>query len=200
MSRRIEIGSVDIDAIKDQYPLAEVVGRHVVLKRRGHQLIGLCPFHDERTPSFTVYPQDQRYHCYGCAAHGDIFDFLLALDGLDIRAAAEQLTGGTFPVMSADRVAELQSRQARFEAEQAEKREVAMRQARERWIAADPTYSSHPYLEAKGIKLASGAKVVASLTTAAATPSGPKRSMTPWSPRFHRKRPMANAGRTNTKL
>ena len=152
MSRRIEIGSVDIEAIKDQYPLAETVGRHVVLKRRGHQLIGLCPFHDERTPSFTVYPQDQRYHCYGCAAHGDIFDFLLALDGLDIRAAAEQLTGGTFPVMSADRVAELQSRQARFEAEQAEKRDAATRQARERWIAADPTYTSHPYLEAKGIR------------------------------------------------
>ena len=63
MSRRIEIGRVDIEAIKDQYPLAETVGRHVVLKRRGHQLIGLCPFHDERTPSFTVYPQDQRYHC-----------------------------------------------------------------------------------------------------------------------------------------
>lgn len=152
MSRRIEIGSVDIDAIKDQYPLAEVVGRHVVLKRRGHQLIGLCPFHDERTPSFTVYPQDQRYHCYGCAVHGDIFDFLQHMEGLDIRAAAERLTGGTFPVMSADRVAELQSRQARFEAEQAEKRDAAMRQARERWIAADPTYSSHPYLEAKGIK------------------------------------------------
>lgn len=152
MSRRIEIGSVDIEAIKDQYPLAETVGRHVVLKRRGHQLIGLCPFHDERTPSFTVYPQDQRYHCYGCAAHGDIFDFLLALDGLDIRAAAEQLTGGTFPVMSADRVAELQSRQVRFEAERAEKRDAAMRQALERWIAADPAYTSHPYLEAKRIR------------------------------------------------
>lgn len=152
MSRRIEIGSVDIEAIKDQYPLAETVGRHVVLKRRGHQLIGLCPFHDERTPSFTIYPQDQRYHCYGCAAHGDIFDFLQHMEGLDIRAAAEQLTGGTFPVLSADRVAELKSRQARFEAEQAERRDAGTRQARERWIAADPTYTSHPYLSAKGIR------------------------------------------------
>jgi phage/plasmid primase-like uncharacterized protein len=151
MSRLIETGNVDIDAIKDQHPLAEVVGRHVVLKRRGHQLIGLCPFHDERTPSFTIYPQDQRYHCYGCAAHGDIFDFLQHMEGLDIRAAAEQLTGGTFPVLSADRVAELKSRQARFEAEQAERRDAAVRLARERWIAADPAYTSHPYLTAKGI-------------------------------------------------
>ena len=74
------------------------------------------------------------------------------MEGLDIRAAAEQLTGGTFPVMSADRVAELKARQALFEAEQAGRRDAAMRQARERWIAADPTYTSHPYLEAKGIR------------------------------------------------
>ncbi len=151
MARRIETGGIDIEAIKDQYPLAETVSQHVALKRRGHQLVGICPFHDERTPSFTVYPQDQRYHCFGCGAHGDIFDFLQNQAGLDIRQAAEHLTGGIFPVMSADRVAELKDRQARFEAEQAARREAAMRQARERWIAADPTYTSHPYLEAKGI-------------------------------------------------
>lgn len=152
MSRLIETGNVDIDAIKDKHPLADVVGRHVVLKRRGYQLIGLCPFHHERTPSFTIYPQDQRYHCFGCGAHGDIFDFLQHMEGLDIRAAAERLTGGTFPVMSADRVAELKSRQARFEADQAVRRDAAVRQARERWIAADPSYTSHPYLSAKGIR------------------------------------------------
>ncbi len=151
MARRIETGSIDIEAIKDQYPLAETVSQHVALKRRGHQLVGLCPFHMERTPSFTVYPQDQRYHCFGCGAHGDLFDFLQHQEGLDIRAAAERLTGGTFPVMSADRVAELQARQARFEAEQAERRKSAAEQMRLRWDAADPGYSSHPYLTAKGI-------------------------------------------------
>lgn len=152
MARRIESGSIDIEAIKDQYPLAEEVRRHLVLKRRGHQLVGLCPFHMERTPSFTVYPQDQRYHCYGCGANGDIFDFLQHQEGLDIRAAAERLTGGTFPVMSETRVAELQARQARFEAEQAERRRHAAEQMRLRWEAADPHYSSHPYLTAKGIQ------------------------------------------------
>jgi phage/plasmid primase-like uncharacterized protein len=151
MARRIETGGIDIEAIKDQFPLAETVSQHVALKRRGHQLVGLCPFHEERTPSFTVYPQDQRYHCFGCGAHGDIFDFLQHHAGLDIRQAAQHLTGGTFPVMSADRVAELKARQAWFEAEQAARRDAAMRQARERWIAADPTYTSHPYLAAKGI-------------------------------------------------
>lgn len=151
MARRIETGSIDIEAIKDQYPLADEVRRHLVLKRRGQTLVGLCPFHLERTPSFTVYPQDQRYHCFGCGANGDIFDFLEHQSGLDIRAAAEYLTGGTLPVMSETRVAELQARQARFEAEQAERRRSAAEQMRLRWAAADPGYSSHPYLTAKGI-------------------------------------------------
>jgi phage/plasmid primase-like uncharacterized protein len=151
MARRIETGSIDIEAIKDQYPLAEEVRRHLVLKRRGQTLVGLCPFHMERTPSFTVYPQDQRYHCFGCGANGDIFDFLQHQEGLDIRAAAERLTGGTFPVMSETSVAELQARQVRFEADQAERRKSAAEQMRLRWEAADPGYSSHPYLIAKRI-------------------------------------------------
>lgn len=152
MARRIETGSIDIDAIKDQFPLADEVRRHLPLKRRGATLVGLCPFHTERTPSFAVYPEEQRFHCFGCGAHGDIFDFLEAQEGLDIRSAAERLTGGNFPVMSEARVAELRARQARFEAEQAERRKLAANQMRLRWASADPTYSSHPYLTAKGIK------------------------------------------------
>lgn len=152
MARRIETGSIDIDAIKDQFPLADEVRRHLALKRRGATLIGLCPFHMERTPSFAVYPEEQRFHCFGCGAHGDIFDFLQAQEGLDIRAAAERLTGGNFPVMSEARVVELRARQARFEAEQAERRKLAADQMRLRWAGADPTYSSHPYLTAKGIR------------------------------------------------
>ena len=124
MARRIETGSIDIDAIKDQFPLADEVRRHLPLKRRGATLVGLCPFHMERTPSFAVYPDEERFHCFGCGAHGDIFDFLEAQEGLDIRAAAERLTGGNFPVMSEARVAELRARQARFEAEQAERRGI----------------------------------------------------------------------------
>lgn len=151
MARRIETGSIDIDAIKDQFPLADEVRRHLALKRRGAALVGLCPFHMERTPSFAVYPEEERFHCFGCGAHGDIFDFLEAQEGLDIRAAAERLTGGNFPVMSEARVVELRARQARFEAEQAERRKLAADQMRLRWVGADPTYSSHPYLTAKGI-------------------------------------------------
>ena len=152
MARRIETGSIDIDAIKDQFPLADEVRRHLTLKRRGSSLVGLCPFHTERTPSFSVYSDEQRYHCFGCGAHGDIFDFLEAHEGLDIRAAAERLTGGHLPVMSEARVAELKARQLRYEADLAQRRRIAAEQMRLRWDAADPTYSSHPYLTAKGIQ------------------------------------------------
>ncbi|WP_395634371.1 AAA family ATPase [Sphingorhabdus sp.] len=151
MARRIETGSIDIDAIKDQFPLADEIRRHLVLKHRGQTLVGLCPFHMERTPSFTVYPQDQRYNCFGCGANGDVFDFLEAKVGLDLGAAAEHLTGGMMPVLSDARVNELKERQARFEAEQAARRKTAAEQMRLRWAAADPGYSSHPYLTAKGI-------------------------------------------------
>ena len=151
MARRIETGSIDIDAIKDQFPLADEIRRHLVLKHRGQTLVGLCPFHMERTPSFTVYPQDQRYNCFGCGANGDIFDFLESKVGLDLGAAAEHLTGGMMPVLSEARVNALKERQARFEAEQAARRKTAAEQMRLRWAAADPGYSSHPYLTAKGI-------------------------------------------------
>lgn len=151
MAPPIETGQIDIDAIKDQYPLADEVRRHLSLKPRGTTLVGLCPFHMERTPSFTVYPQEARFHCFGCDAHGDIFDFLYRQSGLDIRAAAERLTGGMLPVLSEARVAELKERQARFEAEQAERRKMAAEQMRLRWAAAEPNYAAHPYLVAKGI-------------------------------------------------
>lgn len=150
-TRLIEIGCVDIEAIKDQHPLLSVVEPRVALKKRGGKPTGLCPFHEEKTPSFVVYESDQRYHCFGCGAHGDIFDFLEQMDGLDIRAAAEKLTGGTFPTYSPDRVEELRARRAAFEAEEARKRESAIIAARERWLGANPDFDAHPYLVRKKV-------------------------------------------------
>lgn len=148
----LEPGRIDIEAIKDQYPIASVIEQHIALRRKGGKLEGLCPFHDERTPSFKIYEKDERYHCYGCGAHGDVFDFLQHMEGLDIRAAAERLTGGVFPVYTPDRIEELRAKRAVLEAQDAARREAAMRSARERWIAADPNVTGHPYLLLKGVK------------------------------------------------
>ena len=71
--------------------MADVVGETVQLKRAGTILKGLCPFHAEKTPSFTVTPDRETWHCFGCGEHGDIFTFLMRRDGLDFREALSRL-------------------------------------------------------------------------------------------------------------
>ena len=78
----------NIDAIKAAAPLVELIGRHVKLTRRGREYIGLCPFHWERTPSFTVPEGKSFYHCFGCRQHGDALDFLMAIEGVDFTKPA----------------------------------------------------------------------------------------------------------------
>lgn len=76
-----------LQAIRDRLPLSGIIGRHVRLKRTGADHTGLCPFHNERSPSFTVNDGKGFYHCFGCGAHGDIFRWLAENEGLDFRAA-----------------------------------------------------------------------------------------------------------------
>jgi len=89
-----------IDAVLARTDIAEVVGARVPLRRSGRELSGRCPFHEEKTPSFTVSPQKQFYHCFGCGAHGTAIGFLMALDRLDFREAVAELAqraGMTLP-------------------------------------------------------------------------------------------------------
>lgn len=89
-SRNID-GAI-IDQIKQRADVVEIVGRHVELKRAGGQLFkGLCPFHTERSPSFTVTPARQTYHCFGCGAHGDAVQFLMEMEGLSFRETIEEM-------------------------------------------------------------------------------------------------------------
>lgn len=80
-----------IDTIKDHLDVAEIVGRTVQLQRAGRNLKGLCPFHSEKTPSFYVFPDSQRWQCFGCNKGGDIFTFVMETQGLDFRTALEEL-------------------------------------------------------------------------------------------------------------
>lgn len=75
--------------LRDRVPLGDVVGRHVRLVRQGRELVGLCPFHGERSPSFAVVEAKGFYHCFGCGAHGDAVDFLMAIEGVDFVGAVE---------------------------------------------------------------------------------------------------------------
>ncbi|WP_234192602.1 DNA primase [Pseudacidovorax sp. NFM-22] len=73
--------------------IVEIVGRHVQLKKGGANFMGLCPFHGEKSPSFSVSPTKQFYHCFGCGAHGDAIRFLMEHTGVGFRDAVQDLAG-----------------------------------------------------------------------------------------------------------
>ena len=85
------VGELSLEEFKARLPLAEIVGRYVKLTRRGREQLGLCPFHQEKTPSFNVVEDKGFYHCFGCGAHGTAIDFVMAIEGLDFPEALERL-------------------------------------------------------------------------------------------------------------
>lgn len=90
----VQIPPEKIDEVRDRTDIEQVVGRSVRLTRRGQRLVGLCPFHSEKTPSFQVSPGKGLYHCFGCQVGGDVFDFVMRLEGIQfpeaVRLLAEQ--------------------------------------------------------------------------------------------------------------
>lgn len=80
-----------IDDLKFRNRIEEVISMYVTLKRAGSRLVGLCPFHSEKTPSFTVFTDTNSYHCFGCGAGGDVITFVMAAENLDYLGALEFL-------------------------------------------------------------------------------------------------------------
>ncbi|MFD0672054.1 DNA primase [Cohnella sp. GCM10027633] len=80
-----------IDEVLRRHDIADTVGKVVHLVKNGKYLKGLCPFHSERTPSFTVTPEKQIYHCYGCGKGGNVIKFLMDLESLSFPEAVKQL-------------------------------------------------------------------------------------------------------------
>ncbi len=80
-----------LEELKLRNNIEEVIGRTVTLKRAGGNLVGRCPFHSERTPSFTVFLSTSSYYCFGCGAGGDVVTFVMQTENLDYREAVEFL-------------------------------------------------------------------------------------------------------------
>ncbi|WP_410542837.1 DNA primase [Wolbachia endosymbiont of Tetranychus urticae] len=80
-----------IDIIKSKLLLSDIVGKKVRLIKRGDSFVGLCPFHNEKTPSFSVSNVKGLYYCFGCSAHGDAFEFISQTEGLSFKEALENL-------------------------------------------------------------------------------------------------------------
>ncbi|WP_284036048.1 DNA primase [Neobacillus sp. 114] len=85
------IAEEKIDQIRQAVDIVEVISDYVGLKKQGRNYFGLCPFHGESTPSFSVSPDKQIFHCFGCGAGGNVFSFLMELEGISFQEAAMKL-------------------------------------------------------------------------------------------------------------
>ena len=114
-----------IDEIRYRCDIEEVIGSYVTLKRAGSNRNGLCPFHSEKTPSFTVFPATKSFYCFGCGAGGDVITFTQKIENLDYVGAIEMLaTRAGIPIpnengardegVSRKRVLEMNLEAARF--------------------------------------------------------------------------------------
>lgn len=86
-----QIAEGTIREIRERVDIVEVVSAYVALKRSGHNHLGLCPFHGEKTPSFNVNSAKQIFHCFGCHVGGDVFSFLMRMEGLAFPEAVRKL-------------------------------------------------------------------------------------------------------------
>src|SRR5215472_10772729 len=103
--------------VKQQADIVRIIGDYVKLKKAGAQnYAGLCPFHDEKTPSFSVHATRQFYHCFGCGVSGDVFNFVQKIENVTfpeaVRAVAQKL-GIALPKLSFANPAEAQEAKLR---------------------------------------------------------------------------------------
>lgn len=91
-----------LQELKYKTDIEDIISTYVTLKRRGSTLVGLCPFHNEKTPSFTVYPETQSFYCFGCGAGGDAVGFLRKIENLDYIDAVKSLADRAGMQMPAD--------------------------------------------------------------------------------------------------
>ena len=82
-----------LDELRGRVPVSDIVGKRVKLTKKGREFSGLCPFHSEKTPSFTVNDDKAFYHCFGCGAHGDVIRFVTETEGLNFPEAVAKLAG-----------------------------------------------------------------------------------------------------------
>jgi len=101
-----------IDEIRDRADIVAIISDYVKLRRAGRNYLGLCPFHPEKTPSFTVSPDKQMYYCFGCQAGGNVFNFLMAREGLTFTEALRWVARRVGVTLPEDRDPKAQQRRS----------------------------------------------------------------------------------------
>ena len=141
-----------VEQIRDRVPLAGYVGRHVALRRTGNRLVGRCPFHEEKSPSFQVSEDKGVYYCFGCGAKGDLFQFAMSYHGQTFAEAVGALAAeANLPLPTTNPGDEARMEQQQHKSDK-------MRQLLERgsqWfhqqLAESPGASARSYLTARGL-------------------------------------------------
>lgn len=103
-----------VDEVRKSNDIVDVIGEHVQLKKQGRNYFGLCPFHGEKSPSFSVTQEKQIFHCFGCGKGGNVFTFLMELEGLSFSQAVQQLakrSGTDLPAHVTEQQDRVQSRE-----------------------------------------------------------------------------------------
>ena len=141
-----------IAELNDRADIVELVGRFVPLKKAGANFQGLCPFHDEKSPSFSVSPAKQFYHCFGCGAHGNALRFMMEYQGLGFIEAVKELAGQLgMPVPEDNRSREERERDAQLQVRRKTLSEV-LAQAADAYVQAlkrEP--AAQNYLKGRGL-------------------------------------------------
>ena len=95
----------DARKVKRYADIFSIVSRYTRLRKAGRQFVGLCPFHSERNPSFLIEPERKIFHCFGCGCGGDVFAFIMRIEGCDLPSAlriAIEITAGVAPAARAE--------------------------------------------------------------------------------------------------
>ena len=107
-----------IEELKYRNDLEQIISRYVTLKRAGSNLVGCCPFHSEKTPSFTLFQATKTYHCFGCGAGGDVISFVMNIENLEYMPAIERLcsyAGMQMPVDNTESIRDITRRKRLLE-------------------------------------------------------------------------------------
>ncbi|MBI3793586.1 MAG: DNA primase [Nitrospinae bacterium] len=134
-----------IERVRDSVDIVELISSYVTLKRSGANYMGLCPFHSEKSPSFSVSPAKQFYHCFGCGEGGNAISFIMKREGLSFPQAVEQLAGRagiTLPKRSEEsqehsKILEINKLAAEFYKSQFKKNSPAWKYAEERGLSPE---------------------------------------------------------------
>ncbi|MFZ7103793.1 MAG: DNA primase [Peptococcaceae bacterium] len=141
-----------IDEIAASSDIVEIINEYVPLKKKGRNYQGLCPFHHEKTPSFSVSPEKQIYHCFGCGVGGNVFSFLMQMEGLNFPEALNKLAQRAGIALPAQEMSEAEKKQLKQKERWYKINEAAAQFFHQLLVNSHWGKNALEYLKARGIK------------------------------------------------